>query len=171
MKRDFTPISLGAPTSRMNTADSWLAAYEAERIHPATKALRWICVPVIVLGFVGLLWSLPVPRAFQQSPAVLNWGTLFLMAAMVYYFIMSISLGIGMLPFVIGVIVGVAWLDSLRTPLWALAGALFSLGWLGQLAGDWIQGRKPAFFKELMFLMIGPIWLLASVYRQLGIRY
>jgi uncharacterized membrane protein YGL010W len=155
----------------MNTADSWLAAYEADHISPATRALHWICVPATVVGVVGLLWSLPIPRAFQQSPAVLNWGTLFLMAAMVYYFIMSISLGIGMLPFVIGVIVAVAWLDSLPTPLWALAGALFSVGWCGQLAGDWIERRRPSLLKDLMFLMLGPIWLLASVYRQLGIRY
>jgi uncharacterized membrane protein YGL010W len=155
----------------MSPAEPWLRAYESDHLHPANKFLHWICVPLIVVSLVGLLWSLPVPQAFQQSPAVLNWGTLFLMAAIVYYFIMSISLAIGMLPFVLAVIVAVAWLDALPPPLWALCGALFAVGWLGQFLGHWIEGRRPSFLRDLQFLMIGPIWLLASVYRRLGIPY
>jgi uncharacterized membrane protein YGL010W len=34
----------------------------------------------------------------------------------------------------------------------------------------WI-GQRPSFFKDTQFLMIGPLWLLADVYRRLGIRY
>jgi uncharacterized membrane protein YGL010W len=155
----------------MSPAEPWLRAYESDHLHPTNKLLHWICVPLIVVSLVGLLWSLPVPQAFKESPAVLNWGTLFLMASIVYYFIMSISLAIGMLPFVLAVIVTVAWLDALPPPLWALCGALFTVGWLGQFLGHWIEGRRPSFLRDLQFLMIGPIWLLASIYRRLGIPY
>ena len=58
---------------------------------------------MVVLGTVGLLWTLPIPDEFFEISPLLNWGTAFLMAAAVYYFIISVSLAIGMLPFILGV--------------------------------------------------------------------
>ena len=60
-------------------------------------------VPMVVLGTVGLLWTLPIPDQFFEISPLLNWGTAFLMATAVYYFIISVSLAIGMLPFLLGI--------------------------------------------------------------------
>jgi uncharacterized membrane protein YGL010W len=49
--------------------------------------------------------------------------------------------------------------------------AIFVLAWIGQFIGHAIEGKRPSFFKDLQFLMIGPMWLLALLYRRLGIRY
>ena len=37
--------------------------------------------------------------------------------------------------------------------------------------GHRIEGKRPSFFQDLQFLLIGPLWLLADLYRRLGIRY
>jgi len=42
---------------------------------------------------------------------------------------------------------------------------------IGQFIGHGIEGKRPSFFKDVQFLMIGPLWLLADVYRRLGIRF
>lgn len=97
----------------MKTPDEWFAEYGESHQHPVNKTLHWVCVPLIVLSLVGLMWSLPVPEAFREISPALNWGTTFLMAATVYYFILSFSLAIGMLPFVVLVAVAVGWLDTL----------------------------------------------------------
>ncbi|HSG63629.1 MAG TPA: Mpo1-like protein, partial [Gammaproteobacteria bacterium] len=76
----------------MKTADEWLADYGRTHRDGTNKIMHWICVPIIVVSIVGLLWSAPVPETFSRASPVLNWGTVFLMAAVVYYFIMSISL-------------------------------------------------------------------------------
>jgi len=34
-----------------------------------------------------------------------------------------------------------------------------------------IEGRRPSFFKDPRFLLIGPRWPLGFVYRRLGIAY
>ena len=60
-------------------------------------------VPMVVLGTVGLLWLLPTPDEFFNISPLLNWGSAFLMVTAVYYFIISVSLAIGMLPFILGV--------------------------------------------------------------------
>ncbi|MCC5860994.1 MAG: DUF962 domain-containing protein [Gammaproteobacteria bacterium] len=155
----------------LKTPDQWFEEYGESHRHPVNKALHWVCVPLIVISLVGLLWSLPVPQAFRDISPALNWGTAFIMAATVYYFILSLSLALGMLPFVMLVVLAVGWLDRIDWPLWSLSGAIFVLAWAGQFVGHAIEGRKPSFFKDMQFLMIGPVWLLGFVYRRLGIPY
>ncbi len=90
---------------------------------------------------------------------------------MVYYFVMSIPLALGMLPFVLLVVVIVNWMDGLPGPLWLWSAIVFVVAWIGQFYGHAVEGRRPAFFRDLQFLMIGPLWLLAALYRRLGISY
>ena len=82
----------------MKTTDQWLAEYARSHRDDTNRLLHWICIPMIVMSIVGLLWSLPVPETFREASPALNWGTVFLMAAVVYYFILSISLAVGTLP-------------------------------------------------------------------------
>jgi len=155
----------------MNNADTWLDNYAVSHQNPVNKAIHWVCVPVIVVSLVGLLWSIPVPEAFRQISPALNWGTTFLLAAVVYYFIMSIPLALGMLPVVLAITLAVAWLDSLDASLLLLSIVLFVAAWIGQFIGHQIEGKRPSFFEDLQYLMIGPLWILAAVYRRLGIPY
>ncbi len=48
-----------------------------------------------------------------------------------------------------------------------LAAAIFVEAWVGQFIGHHVEGARPSFYKDLQFLMIGPLWLLADVYRRL----
>ena len=155
----------------MSPAHQWLDRYGESHQNQVNKLLHWICVPLIVISLIGLLWSIPVPATFQDTSEALNWGTIFLMAAVVYYFIISISLAFGILPFIALVVSAVFWLDTLPIPLPILSITIFVLAWGGQFVGHWVEGRKPSFFEDLQFLMIGPLWLLAAVYRRLGIPY
>jgi uncharacterized membrane protein YGL010W len=41
---------------------------------------------------------------------------------------------------------------------------LFVIAWIGQFIGHAIEGKRPSFFKDVQFLMIGPLWLIADVY-------
>lgn len=155
----------------MKTPDEWFEEYGRSHEHPVNKALHWVCIPLIVVGLVGLLWAVPAPQAFRDISPALNWGTTFLMAATVYYFILSFSLAVGMLPFVLAVTVAVGWLETLAWPLWLTAATVFVLAWAGQFIGHAVEGKRPSFFRDLQFLMIGPVWLLAWVYRRAGIPY
>ena len=155
----------------MSTADTWLDNYAVSHQNPVNKAIHWVCVPIIVVSLVGLLWSIPVPEEFRKISPALNWGTAFLLAAVVYYFIMSVPLAVGMLPIVLAITVAVSWLDSLEPSLLLLSAALFVVSWIGQFIGHQIEGKKPSFFEDLQYLMIGPLWILAAIYRKLGIPY
>jgi uncharacterized membrane protein YGL010W len=155
----------------MRSVEQWLSEYGESHQNASNKLLHWICVPVIVVSLVGLLWSLPVPQAMSEISPLLNWGTLLLVAGVVYYLLMSVSLAVGMALFVVLVTLSVAWLDRLPWPLWLVCLALFVVAWIGQFIGHHYEGKRPSFFKDVQFLMIGPLWLLSFVYRKLRIPY
>jgi uncharacterized membrane protein YGL010W len=73
--------------------------------------------------------------------------------------------------FVVGVITVILWLDALPWPLWALCLTLFAVAWIGQFIGHHYEGKRPSFFKDVQFLMIGPLWLMSFIYRKLRIPY
>ncbi len=155
----------------VKSVDSWLEEYGESHQNPVNKAIHWVCVPLIALSLVGVLWDLPVPRAFVEISPVMNWGMLFLMASIVYYFILSPRLAAGMVIVLAGFVLALWWLDTLPIALWQISVAIFVAAWIGQFIGHAIEGQKPSFFKDLQFLMIGPLWLLSFVYRRLGIRF
>lgn len=44
--------------------------------------------------------------------------------------------------------------------------ALFVLAWSGQSVGHPIEGKKPSFFKDLQFLLIGPLWVVRPLFKR-----
>jgi uncharacterized membrane protein YGL010W len=153
----------------MRSASTWLEEYGESHRHPTNKVLHWICVPLIVVSVIGLLWALPVPRVFADVSPWLNWGTLALAASLLYYSALSARLALGMLLVVVAVAGIVYWLDTLSTPLWLVSAVLFVVAWIGQFIGHVYEGKRPSFFKDVQFLLIGPLWLLAHLYRKASI--
>lgn len=154
----------------MRTVHQWLSEYGESHQNAVNKFIHWICVPSIVLSVIGLLWSIPFPAALTVSPW-LNWATVVMGLACVYYLVTSISLALGMIPIFAFLAWIVGQLDRLSTPLWQISIGIFVVAWIGQFIGHKIEGKKPSFFKDVQFLLIGPMWLLAFVYRRLGIPY
>jgi len=155
----------------MRSVDQWLEEYGESHRHPVNKALHWICVPPIVMTVFGLLWSIPVPAAFAALSPWLNWATLAAAGALAYYALLSPALALGLVPVLLALLAVVTWLDSLAWPLWQSCLAIFVVAWVGQFVGHAIEGRRPSFFEDVQFLLIGPLWLLAFVYRSIGLRY
>src|SRR5262249_29731236 len=149
----------------------WLGEYGESHANPTNKLLHWICVPPIVLSVMGFLWAIPVPQAFAAVSPWLNWATLLGLAAFVYYAALSprLAFGIGVAFVVMFAIVNA--LADLPFPLWATSLVIFVAAWIGQFIGHAYEGKRPSFFKDVQFLLIGPLWLLAALYRRLGLNY
>lgn len=155
----------------MRGIEQWLREYAASHTHPVNARLHWVCVPLIMLSLVGLLWSLPVPASLAGGAPLANWATLFVIASLAYYLTLSLALAAGMLPVSACMLAIVWWLDALGLPLAGVFAIVFVAAWAGQFVGHAVEGKRPSFFEDVQFLMIGPLWLLASLYRRLGIRY
>ena len=153
----------------MSEAQKWLDRYERSHSDLAYPLVYWAAVPLVVLGTTGLLWLLPIPQEFFDISPLLNWGSAFLMAATVYYFIISVSLAIGMLPFVIGVASFQLWLGNSQFSPLRVTASLLVAGIIGLWLGHLGRGGIRAVIRDLQLMMIGPAWLLSVLYRRAGI--
>jgi uncharacterized membrane protein YGL010W len=154
------------------TPDQWFEEYGESHQNHTNKLVHWICVPAITASLLGLLWSIPT-LGFVGDQFLLNWATLFIALALVYYLWLSPPLAVGMLFFTAG-IVGLISLHEKYIPsleLWWTSLGIFVLAWIGQFIGHKVEGKKPSFFQDLQFLLISPLWLLGFIYRRVGIRY
>lgn len=155
----------------MVEADRWLEEFGARHRRLHRLPVYWLSIPVLILGTVGLLWSLPVPQEFREISPALNWGTALLLATVVYYFILSMPLAFGMLPFVVGIAGFNFWLQwSPYSGLYASLG-LVAGGIVGLVATHLGNGGARAVVNDLQHMMIAPVWLLSRLYHKIGIPH
>ena len=148
-----------------------LAEYGSSHQNKRNKLIHWIAVPVIFWTIVALLWEIPVPEAFAAVP-YLNWATIALLSTVIYYAVLSWTLAIGMVLFTLlcfGLISLYGGAPVVGLPMWQFAIIAFVIAWIFQFIGHKIEGKKPSFFKDVQFLLIGPAWLMSFIYRKLGI--
>ena len=132
---------------------SWLADYAVSHQHSINKKIHWLCVPTIfasILG-MGMSWQ----AAF----------TLVLIAlVMLFYLRLSTQLFIAMGMFVLFCLAAIAIL-----PVgFKFYFGVFVVAWIGQFVGHKIEGKKPSFFEDLQFLLIGPAWVANSLSEKLA---
>ena len=137
--------------------DALLSRYGEFHRHPTNKAIHWVCVPFIMWSALGMVWA--------ASPVA---ACVVIAALMAFYLWLSIPLALGM----VAVIALMVWpLAALGSRVLPVSVAVFVVAWIGQFVGHLIEGRKPAFLEDVRSLLVGPAWLLADLYRRLGIRY
>lgn len=154
------------------TADQWFADYGESHQDHANETIHWICVPVIFFCVLGLVGAIPVPAAITDAVPWFNWSLPAIALAFAFYVRLSVPIAAGMLLFMAGCFVLVAW-ESLAcpVPVWKSSLIVFVLAWIGQFIGHKIEGKKPSFFKDVVFLLVGPAWLMHFVYKKVGLRY
>ena len=52
---------------------------------------------------------------------------------------------------------------------WRWALALFVVGWILQFIGHAFEGNQPAFFKNPMYLLAGPMWIVQRIAGLFGL--
>jgi len=147
--------------------ENWLTRYEQTHKSLSNPVAYWLAVPMFVVGITGLLWALPVPLEFEEISPLLNWGSTFLMVTAVYYFIISLSLAIGLLPLLLGLAGTQMWLLNSGYPAIAVATGLLVAGASGLIFSR--GGSLRSLLEDLQLIMIGPAWALSVVYRRFGI--
>jgi uncharacterized membrane protein YGL010W len=141
----------------MRKVDELFDRYGESHRNPANKAIHWICVPLIVWSVLAALW------AWSPMAAYIGIGL-----SLAFYAWLSPLIALGML---IVFALMVYPLTLLGTHVLIVAAIVFALAWIGQFIGHVIEGKKPSFFEDVKFLLVGPAWLLGFVYRRLGVSY
>ena len=150
--------------------DRWFAHYSGDHRNATNQLIHVVCVPAIVWSIIAALWCIPAPTDWFRDGF---WAGVAMFAAVLFYYRQSRALGLGMLAMfaLMAVIARALYLAIGPSGLLWTAGAVFVLAWIGQFVGHRIEGRKPSFLTDLTYLLIGPAWVLAKLYRKLGVAY
>lgn len=150
----------------------FLDKYGESHQNSTNKLIHWICVPSIMLSLLGLLYAIPFPG---ERGLLTNWAAVFLALALLFYLRLSIPLFLGFVLISLGLLWAVNRIylavDAQAGQLALVSLAIFVVAWIGQFIGHKIEGKKPSFFEDVQFLLIGPAWLLHFIYRKVGIPY
>ena len=158
----------------MTKLDTLFEEYTSSHLNPTNKFIHWIAGPSIVFSLLGMVWAIPMP-SFMASFPYINWASLVIAFSLYYYYNLSPILAFAMI-IVTGIysfiIVRLEYLEKAGgMALWQICVIIFVVAWIFQFIGHKIEGKKPSFFKDLQFLLIGPIWLLHFIFKKVGLPY
>jgi uncharacterized membrane protein YGL010W len=138
--------------------DRWFSIYALSHQNPTNKKIHYVCVPLIFYSTLAILEG--ISRAeflnlpFSLSLALVGLGGIF-------YIQLRSMLAIGGLILALASWYSFGWITS-ETLVYGGA-IVFIVAWIGQFVGHKIEGAKPSFLQDLVFLLIGPLWVLKAL--------
>lgn len=127
----------------MKSITEWFDEYSESHQNPTNKQIHWLCVPAILFSIIGII---------AHFSTLLT--ALLLVLTLVFYARLDLVLAVAMA----ALLVVMAWLIYTLPVGVGFYIAIFVIAWVGQFYGHKVEGKKPSFFKDLQFLLIGPIW-------------
>jgi uncharacterized membrane protein YGL010W len=153
----------------MRQIEFLLNEYGESHKNKTNIAIHAVAVPAIYFVTIGLLWCVPTP-AFLDYFNV-TWAHVFIIPTLYYYFKLSGPIGAAMTLLTIISIAGIKLLERADVSVLYFSLALFVVMWILQFVGHHIEGKKPSFFKDIQFLLIGPAWWWGHWLKRLHINY
>ncbi len=154
----------------MKTTQEWVEEYAESHQNKTNVLLHTICVPAIYFSIICLLKSIPFAYEFSfyffnfNIPIHINVLSVTLFFIMLFYFRLSSRIFLRMLLFTVLCLVTCHYL-AIVIPIFEFAVATFIIAWVGQFYGHKLEGKKPSFFKDLQFLLIGPVWVFEKLFK------
>ncbi len=148
----------------MKTLDQQMAVYAAYHRDRRNRLTHFIGVPAIVFAIL-------IPMCWVPIGDGLTLAHVFLGAVLAYYFLLDVPLAIAA-----GVATCALYFaaklaaDTGFVSGWIWSGAFFVGGWIFQLVGHVLEGRKPALADNLFQIFIAPIFLVAELFFALGLK-
>jgi uncharacterized membrane protein YGL010W len=130
------------------TLREWLTEYAQSHQNKTNQLVHNIFVPLITFSILGIFWSI--------TPWLLM---ILVVIAMGFYLSISVKYAIAMLIAAVLMLYILAYL-SYRLEICI---AIFVVSWIFQFIGHNIEGKKPSFFKDMQFLLVGPLWVLSKL--------
>lgn len=139
----------------MQSVEALFADYASYHRTAGNKNFHRIGIPLIMLTLIGMLTQV---QLFDAGTVRYDVAMLLIAAAAAYYFAVEWHLAIAMLAISIAF-----YFIGAAIPFWINL-ALFILGWIFQFVGHSVyEHKKPAFFRNFVHLLIGPLWILNDI--------
>lgn len=153
----------------MRQIDALLSQYGESHQNKTNIVIHAIAVPSIYLVTIGLLWAIPVPEFMVHFQV--NFAHVAAIPVLYYYFKLSGPIGAAMTLLTMVSFGVIKLVENLGISVWQFSLALFVVMWILQFIGHKVEGKKPSFFDDLRFLLVGPAWWWVHWLKRLNISY
>ena len=147
----------------MRNLQQYLDEYGASHRNPTNQIIHFICVPAIFFSTLGLLWLIPVGHWLGLDSSVAYWvngATLLGAVSALFYLKMSLGSLAIMIVWFAASVAGILAIQSAGLSLLWICVIIWVAAWIVQLVGHQIEGAKPSFFREMEFLLVGPLFVM-----------
>jgi uncharacterized membrane protein YGL010W len=155
------------------TLQKWFILYSENHQNPLNKKIHYACVPLIFFSLAGITSLIEIPvDAGENLHFHLGLHYLMLACALIFYLRHSLCIFYGIFVFTLLCImlIEVIKIQHAFAPLQFYT-SVFALAWTGQFIGHKIEGKKPSFFTDVVFLLIGPAWIIKNIFLKLEFEY
>jgi uncharacterized membrane protein YGL010W len=150
------PESLDIPQRKV---DALLQHYGLSHTHPVNEVIHFVAIPAIMLSLNGLLFAL--------HPALV---LVLIAGSLVYYARLSWPFTLCML-LLSSLMLAVVDAMSVAGILVPASVGIFVVAWIFQFIGHHLEGKKPSFFEDLQYLLVGPLFVLSKAFERLNVRW
>ena len=156
----------------MRDLSTFLHDYGDSHRHPVNQWVHIFCVPAIFVSTLGLFWLIPIGQWLGLEGAAAYWvngGTLLALLCMPFYLRLSMGVSLLMLGWLAVSIAAVTLVDRSALSLGWSALVLWLVAWAVQVWGHKVEGKKPSFTDDLVFLLVGPVFVSLELAYKLGL--
>ena len=149
----------------MQTLQQQLGKYGLYHRSKRNVLTHFFGIPLIVFAVLCLLARIQIPI----GSLLIDGAQLFVFASVVYYLMLSVSLGL-----IMGVLFTLLLLAAQPIaavafwPWLSIGVGVFVFGWVLQFIGHYYEGKKPAFVDDLIGLIIGPLYVTVELLFLMG---
>lgn len=145
-------------TTSTRRVDQLLAHYEESHRHPTNELIHCFAIPAIGISLIGLLYALHPWLAYGVVAA-----------SLIYY--LRLGSPIFLLSMAVFAAVALALVHAMGPHALAVSAGIFVVAWIAQFVGHALEGKKPSFFEDLQYLLVGPLFVLSRLFVKAGIRW
>jgi uncharacterized membrane protein YGL010W len=133
-----------------------ITTYSSSHQNKTNQLIHYFCVPIIFFNVVGFIYYL--------SPL---WLTLSIVASTLVFYYRSMRSFFPLMIILYLFCLCICYFFATTTTFLRLNLIFFIVAWIGQFIGHKIEGKKPSFFQDLFFLMVGPAWVMKKLKTKL----
>ena len=147
----------------MRTEQQYIDEYAKSHQNPLNQVIHMVCVPAIFIASIALLWFVPVgrfiPGVSPELAPYLNVATLGLIPVLAFYGLLSAyAVLIGSIWLAVSFALTVGGIEAGLPVVW-IAAIVWVAAWAVQFYGHKVEGAKPSFADDLLFLLVGPLFV------------
>ena len=140
----------------MSVLTRLLESYEQNHQNPINEAIHIIAIPLIMFSILGVTAAFDI---FLE----------YILVGIVIFYYLKLSKTAALL-MLVWLLISLGLVALLKPYIIEISISFFVLGWILQFVGHFIEGKRPSFFEDVRYFLIGPLFVVQKVISKFGIK-